>query len=63
MPLAFEYDASKAASNLKNYDRMLEGTNVVLIGPDLMETFPNSEAVNEALRTLKNIADRTAKRA
>lgn len=27
-----------------------EGTNVVLIDPDLLELFPNSEAVNRALR-------------
>jgi hypothetical protein len=27
-----------------------EGTNVVLIDPDLQELFPNSEAVNRALR-------------
>ena len=27
-----------------------EGTNVVLLDPDLRELFPNSEAVNRALR-------------
>jgi hypothetical protein len=27
-----------------------EGTNLVLIDPDLHELFPNSEAVNRALR-------------
>ena len=27
-----------------------EGTNVVLLDPDLDELFPNSEAVNRALR-------------
>jgi hypothetical protein len=27
-----------------------QGTNVVLIDPDLHELFPNSEAVNRALR-------------
>ena len=47
----------------KYYDRMQEGTNVVLIAPDLMETFPDSDSVNEALRELKRIADRTVKRA
>jgi uncharacterized DUF497 family protein len=46
----------------KHLDRMKQGTNVVLIAPDLLDTFPDSEAVNEALRSLKNIADR-AKRA
>ena len=30
--------------------RCKEGSNVVVIGPDLSEAFPNSEAINEALR-------------
>ena len=46
----------------KHVDRMKQGTNIVLIAPDLLDTFPDSEAVNEALRSLKNIADQ-AKRA
>ncbi len=29
-----------------------EGTNVVVIDPELLKIFPDSEAVNEALRTL-----------
>jgi hypothetical protein len=32
---------------------MREGTNIVLIAPDLLDTFPDSEAVNDALRSLK----------
>ncbi|MEK7989453.1 MAG: hypothetical protein VSS52_000470 [Thiotrichaceae bacterium] len=27
-----------------------EGTNIVMIAPDLHQLFPNSEAVNQALR-------------
>jgi hypothetical protein len=45
----------------KYFDRMQEGTNIVLIAPDLLDTFPDSESVNEALRSLKKIADRSAK--
>ena len=30
--------------------RCKEGSNIVLIDPDLSDAFPNSEAVNEALR-------------
>jgi hypothetical protein len=37
----------------KYYARMQEGTHVVLIAPDLMDTFPDSDAVNDALRSLK----------
>lgn len=47
----------------KHRARIEEGTNIVLIAPELMETFPDSDAVNEALRSLKKIADRTPKRA
>jgi hypothetical protein len=45
----------------KYYDRMQQGTNLVLIAPDLLDTFPDSESVNEALRALKKLALQTAK--
>ena len=45
----------------KYYDRMKAGTNIVLIDPDLLDTFPDSASVNEALRSLKKIATRSAK--
>jgi hypothetical protein len=38
-----------------------QGTNVVIIAPDLLDTFPDSESVNEALRSLKKIATRSAR--
>ena len=55
-------DLSKAVRG-KYYDRMQEGTNIILLAPDLMDTFPDSDSVNEALRSLKAIATRTAGRA
>ena len=55
-------DLSKAVRG-KYYDRMQEGTNIILLAPDLMDTFPDSESVNEALRSLKEIAVRSARRA
>jgi hypothetical protein len=45
----------------KHFNRMQQGTNIVLIAPDLLDTFPDSESVNEALRSLKKIATRSAK--
>ena len=39
---------------------MAEGTNMVRIDPDLLEAFPDSFAVNEALRALLRIAERSA---
>jgi hypothetical protein len=46
----------------KYHERMQAGTNIVLIAPDLLDTFPDSDAVNEALRSLKKIAARTTTR-
>jgi hypothetical protein len=51
-------DLSKAVRG-KYYDRMQEGTNIAVIAPDLLDTFPDSESVNEALRSLKKIATRS----
>jgi hypothetical protein len=60
-PLAPRHlDLSKAVRG-KYYDRMKAGTNIVLIAPDLLDTFPDSESVNEALRGLKKIAARSVR--
>lgn len=45
----------------KYAQRYAEGTNVVLLSPDIAPYFPDSEAVNSALRSLVKIA--TAKNA
>jgi hypothetical protein len=47
-----EYDLSKLAGGVrgKYYRRATAGTNLVLIEPDLAAMFPDSEAVNRALR-------------
>lgn len=34
----------------KYSERYREGTNIVLLAPDVAEVFPNEESVNEALR-------------
>ena len=36
--------------------RFAAGTNVVVLAPDVAESFPDSAAVNEALRALMKIA-------
>ena len=43
-------DLIKSGVRGKYAKRYREGTNVVLIDPDLHKLFPNSEAVNRALR-------------
>ena len=50
-----EYDFSKGIRG-KYAKRYAEGTNIVVLSPDVAEVFQNSEAVNEALRTLIRIA-------
>ncbi len=46
-----EYDFSGAVRG-KYADAYAEGTNVVLLDPDVAERFPDSKAVNDALRRL-----------
>lgn len=54
----------------KYYKRIMEeGTNVVLLDADVQKAFPNSAAVNEALRSVlrakrvrRNSSGRTARR-
>jgi hypothetical protein len=49
-----EYDFSEGVRG-KFYQEYLRGTNVVLLDADVAEVFRNSEAVNQALRTLITI--------
>lgn len=46
-----EYDLSGGVRG-KYVDRYRQGTNVVLLDPDVAQKFPTSKAVNEALRRL-----------
>jgi hypothetical protein len=56
-----EYDLSQLQGGIrgKYYRRAAEGTNLVLIEPDLANLFPNSESVNRALRVLVEAAQAT----
>ena len=49
-----EYDF-KGGVRGKYAKRYAEGTNLIVLDPDIAEKFPNSEAVNKALRTLLRI--------
>ncbi|MEX0804459.1 MAG: hypothetical protein WD688_14260 [Candidatus Binatia bacterium] len=55
-----EYDFSKAVRGV-TAARYAEGTNVVLLDPDVAKIFPDTRAVNEALRTIARLV-RTASR-
>ena len=52
-----EYDFSGGVRG-KYVDRYRAGTNVVLLDPDLVDAFPDSKSVNDALRALVAIASR-----
>lgn len=43
----------------KYYESFLKGTNLVLISPDIAKVFPTGDAVNEALRSLINLAKKS----
>ena len=54
-----EYDLTtllKGGVRGKYADRYREGTNLVLLAPDIARAFPTEEAVNEALRLVMRMA-------
>ncbi|HAX42688.1 MAG TPA: hypothetical protein PLF84_06645 [Bryobacteraceae bacterium] len=53
-----EYDLSELKGGVrgKYYRQASQGTNLVLIEPDLAALFPDSESVNRALRLLAETA-------
>lgn len=46
-----EYDFSQAVIG-KYAKQYAEGTNIVILDPDVAKVFPNSAAVNQALRQI-----------
>ncbi|HYY93467.1 MAG TPA: hypothetical protein VE713_03045 [Pyrinomonadaceae bacterium] len=49
-----EYDFSQGAVG-KYSKQYAEGANIVVLDPDVAEVFPDSEAVNQALRAIAQI--------
>ena len=49
-----EYDLKSLGKGIrgKYYKQYQNGTNVVVIEPDLTKAFPNTKAVNDALREM-----------
>ena len=58
--LRAEYEFSQLQGGVrgKYAERYREGTNLVLLDPDVAKAFPDDESVNEALRLLMQIAGR-----
>ncbi len=57
-----EYDFSKGVRG-KYAKRYAEGTNVILLAPDVAEYFPDSDSVNAALRALVGVARKSVRKA
>jgi hypothetical protein len=57
-----EYDFSKGVRG-KYAKRYAEGTNIVVLAPDVAEFFPDSESVNTALRALVGVARKNVRKA
>lgn len=57
-----EYDLSKGVRG-KYAQKYSEGTNVVVIDPDVSKFFPDHDSVNQALRSLADIIKRQKKTA
>jgi len=52
-----EYDFSKGVRGV-TAQRYREGTNIIVLDPALMDVFPDSDTVNEALRALAPVLRR-----
>lgn len=57
-----EYDFSKGIRG-KYAKRYSEGSNIILLDPDVAGLFPDSKTVNDALRALARIAQARVKKA
>jgi hypothetical protein len=59
-----EYDLARLKGGVrgKYYQRAAAGTNLVLLEPDVARAFPDSDAVNRALRLLHDVATKSAVR-
>jgi len=56
-----EYDFSQGIRG-KYAERYAEGTNVIVIDPDLVKIFPDHVSVNEALRSFAAVIKQREKR-
>ncbi|UVT15008.1 MAG: hypothetical protein H8K04_14420 [Nitrospira sp.] len=56
-----EYDFSKGVRG-KYANRYAEGSNVVVLSPDVAKIFRTSESVNEALRTLVRVVGKPSRK-
>jgi len=55
----YEFDYSQAVRGKYCKQLLAEGTNVVVLDPDIAEAFPDSASVNTALRSLLDLTRST----
>lgn len=60
-----EYDEKSLKGGVtgKYYRRYAEGTNLVLLDPDVAAAFPSAKEVNDALRVLVTVASKRVRSA
>jgi hypothetical protein len=56
-----EYDLTNAVRTSKYAELYAQGTNVVLLEPDLIAAFPDSKSVDDALRVILEASRRVRK--
>ena len=56
-----EYDFRKGVRG-KYAKQYAQGSNVVVLSPDMAKVFPTSESVNEALRTLVRVGRKKSRK-
>jgi hypothetical protein len=59
-----EYDLARLKGGVrgKYHQRATEGTNLILLEPDVARSFPDSDSVNRALRLLQEVATKSSVR-
>jgi len=50
----YDFSSMKGGIHGKYVDRLPKASNVVLLEPEVAQAFPNTEAVNQALRGILN---------
>ena len=55
----YDFDFSKAVRG-KYYKKYREGSNVIVLEPDVAAAFKNLDAVNQALRAMLKFAEQTS---
>ena len=55
---AYDFKALGPSVRGKYYRRYVEGTNLVILDPDIADAFPSAKHVNDALRVLVTVASK-----